>query len=225
MTENGEETGLTIRDCAFTALATGEEARSLRELRDRVARIPPGSLYYHFSGRLLRPLFDAREYVNDFGNWVGYELRELDLAERMALLDPADYSDMEELREWMVELLEEHLARESGGREVPLSRAFHFLKGKIVVFDTGRTVRHPKELPDVIPVLSRSSIYYHFVDARARSADGVDDLQRWLLQRSSEYRPLAAALAAVDLHYTSLEKLQTELTHLFEDYFRAGETS
>ena len=211
--------GFTLRDCAFTALATGEEARNLREFRDRVARVPEGTLYYHFWGRLLRPVFAAREHVNDFGNWVGHELRDPVAAEKLALVDPADFADLEEVRSHVLEVLEERIAQGEWSPQVSSARAFHFLKGKIVVFDTGRRITDPQDLPGVIPELPPSSIYYHFVDARARHRDGADDFQRWLSAQGEDYRSLVTALAAVDLYYTSLEDLQQELTTLFSQYF------
>ena len=58
-----------IQDCALIAIATGEKAQNLRELRDRLKYIPPSSLYYHFWGGLLHHHFDDPEFQNDFARW------------------------------------------------------------------------------------------------------------------------------------------------------------
>ena len=46
-----------INDCALVGIATGRRAQSLREMRDILLDIHPGSIYYHFWGGLLRPYF------------------------------------------------------------------------------------------------------------------------------------------------------------------------
>jgi len=55
-----------VKDCALIAIATGERAHNLRELRDRLETTRPGCIYHHFWGGLLRPSFDDPEYQNDF---------------------------------------------------------------------------------------------------------------------------------------------------------------
>lgn len=211
-----------VRDCTMTALATGLDARNLRELRDRVQRIPEGSLDYHFWGRLLRPVIERREYNNDFANWAAYSLRDRRLAERLALVDPADFPDLEHLRDEMVEVLEDRLAESA---EVPWAisdEAFHFIQGQLVVFDTHRRLERPEELVDLCPRLSLSSVYYHFVDARNRSEDGVDDFQRWVNGVAPEQETLGEHLRRIDLSFVTLEGLREELHQLFRECFGDG---
>lgn len=206
---------MTIQDCALTALATGEEAQNLRELRDRIQRVSAGSLYYHFWGRLLRPVFEDREYHNDFANWAAYSLRDLVLAERLALVDPADYRDIDGLREEIIEVLEVRLAEEGRVPWARVSETFHFIRSELVVFGTGIKVRSPAELAAIFPSLSLSSIYYHFIDARHLSADGLDDFQRWLKGFGDTYMPLRGRLSQIDIYFTPLPALRETLADLF----------
>lgn len=55
-----------VKDCALIALATGEHAQTLRELREKISTIDAGSISYQFWGGLLRPRFDDPEFQNDF---------------------------------------------------------------------------------------------------------------------------------------------------------------
>lgn len=211
-----------VRDCTMTALATGLDARNLRELRDRVKRIPEGSLYYHFWGRLLRPVFERREYNNDFANWAAYSLRDRRLAERLALVDPADFPDTGRLREELVDIIEDRLAE---APEVPWAssdEAFHFIRGQLVVFDTHRRIEEPEELAGVCPRLSLSSVYYHFVDARNRSVDGVDDFQAWLRERAPDRADVCDRLDRLDLSFMTLPRLRDRLDVIFRDCFGEG---
>jgi hypothetical protein len=58
-----------------------------------------GCIYHHFWGTLLRAQFADREYSNDFATWCHRSLHDTAVAERLAVIDPADYSDLEELRQ------------------------------------------------------------------------------------------------------------------------------
>lgn len=203
-----------VKDCAVTALATGADAWTLRELRDRLARIPDGSLYYHFQGRRLRPVFEIREFNNDLADWSAFSLRDRVLAERLALVDPAECAGIDDLREELIDLVEERIAEVGRPGSVTASDAFHFIEAQIVVFDTHRRIRTPTELPQHCPRLSRGSVYFHFVDARYRSRDGRDDFQRWIALFGPEYEALRSRLASVDVYFSTLGELRDRLTEL-----------
>lgn len=206
---------LALYGCALTALSTGEEATNLRELQDRILRVPARSLYYHFWGRLLRPVLVRKEYVNDFGNWVGHELRDSLLAERLALVDPGDETDIETLRARVADLLEERLAENGSLLGCPPDRGFHFLEGQMVIFDTGARAESPAALARILPGLPPSSIYYHLIDARHRPPKGRDDLQIWLERWGEPCQALVDALEAVDVYFTPLPQLLEEIAALF----------
>lgn len=206
---------LELRGCAFTALSTGERATTLRELRDGLRKVPGRSLYYHFWGRLLRPVLREQDYVNDLGNWVGHELRDHLLAERLALVDPGDETDIETLRRRILALLDERLDDDPPPTASTEDDAFHFLEGQMVIFDTGERAADPGELARLLPRLPPSSIYYHMIDARHRPPQGTDDFQRWLEGWGETFAPLVEALRAVDVYFTPLPRLQEELAQAF----------
>lgn len=214
----GETSGtpgpFAIKDCTETALATGREARTLRELRDRLRDAPDGCLYYHFWGRLLRPVFQEREFNNDFANWAAFQLRDRVLAERLALVDPADFPDTDSLREELVELVEERLAEDERAGLVAADRGFHFLYAELVAFDTHLRIETPGGLAEHCTEFSPSSVYYHFVDARQRNPDGMDDFQRWLREFGDPYRDLCERLQQVDVYFHTLEELRAEVSDL-----------
>lgn len=87
-----------VKDCALIALATGQSASQLEDLRDELATVDVSSIYHHFWGGLLEARFDEREYNNDFAAWARHGLHDAVLAERLAVLDPGRYHDIEELR-------------------------------------------------------------------------------------------------------------------------------
>ena len=136
-----------IKDCAVASIATGRRAQTLRELRDILRDIHPGCIYHHFWGTLLRPQFSNREYNNDFAAWCHHSLHDNPAAERLAVIDPADFTDMEELRQELIEVIEARLDETDLVLFTRSDRQFHFVRGVIVVFDTARRLSHPHELP------------------------------------------------------------------------------
>jgi hypothetical protein len=208
-----------IKDCALAIVATGRRAQTLRELRDVLRDVHPGSIYHHFWGTLLRPQFSDREYNNDFATWCHHSLHDTPAAERLAVIDPADFSDMEDLRQELIEVIEERLDETELVLFAQADQQFHFARSVIVVFDTRKRLADPRELVDALPRLSVGSIFYHFVDARRRQPIGRDDFQAWLMGMGPKYEKLLDSMAAVDPYFDSLFVLRERLTRVFADYF------
>jgi Family of unknown function (DUF5752) len=216
---NGQVGPFIAKDCALVGIATGMRAQNLRELRDNLLRIHPGSIYYHFWGALLRPRFDDPQYNNDFAVWCHYALHDDPIAERLAIIDPTDFEDLEALRQELVDVIEERLEEIE---RIPWSdreRQFHFLRSQIVVFDTGIQIDKPEGLVEVVPRLPVGSIFYHFIDGRRREPKGIDDFRAWLDGFGDEYTELHDRLAAIDPYFASLTNLRKELAGVFKSYF------
>jgi hypothetical protein len=207
-----------VKDCTLVSIATGLRAQNLRELRDHLQAVHPGSVYFHFWGGQLRPDFDDPEYNNDFASWAGHALHDLKLAERLGVIDPAQFSSIESLRQELIDIIEERLDETEFLNWAPRDRQFHFVRAQTVVFDTGRRLRHPRELAPVIPALSLGSIYYHVIDARRREPHLVDDFRAWLMRCGEEYADLCQRFATVDPYFITLAELRTQLANIVRDY-------
>jgi hypothetical protein len=213
-----------VRDCALVAIATGRRAQSLRELRDALLDVPLECVYYHFWGRLLRPRFDDPEFHNDFATWARHELHDEVLSERLAVIDPADFADLEALRNEVVEVIEERLD-EADISFARRDRQFHFRRCHTVVFDTGLRIPDPPALAAAVPRLSLGSIYYHVIDARRREPVRTDDLRSWLERYGEAYEPLRRRLAGLDPYFSNLAELRTELARVFMECLPRGRAS
>ncbi|GLI34410.1 DUF5752 family protein [Desulforhabdus amnigena] len=206
-----------VKDCALISIATGKEAQNLRELSDRLETIHPGCIYYHFWGGMLRSSFDEPEYQNDFAAWAWRNLHDTRLAERLAIIDPTHYKDIEDLRRELIDVIEERLAE---SEFVPWARAgqrFKFIRSQIVVFDTGIRLDHPRGLQERIPKMSLGSIFYHFIDARRRTERGKSDFVEWLQSFGEDaYDELIKRINSVDPYFTTLAALRKELEAVFK---------
>ncbi len=217
------ENTFVIKDCTIIPIATGVKAQSLRELRMEIEQIETESLYYHFWGSLLTPRFVEPEFMNDFASWAYRCLHDQVLAERLSVIDPAQHRDMEKIREMLIDTIDNRLDELE---VVPFSAPedqFHFVKSQIVVFDTHRIIEKPEELPKIIGTFSRGSLFYHFIDAKRRTYEGVDDFSIWLKSFGGKYADLVERLRRIDPYFVSLSELREHLKELFIDYFSSGE--
>lgn len=208
-----------VRDCALVAIATGRRAQTVRELRDGVAAADSESLYYHFWGHLLRPRFDDPEYHNDFAVWLHAALHDDVLAERLGIIDPAEFECADALRSELVEVLDERLDEVEVGPVARHDHQFHFRRCQTVVFETGLTLHTPRELAAAVGHFSPGSIFYHIIDARRREPLRVDDLRVWLGDQGAAYHSICDELAAIDPYFSNLVELRRQITLALARHF------
>jgi len=206
-----QDASFIVKDSALIQLATGIRAQNVRELRDRLMVVPAECLDYHFWSGPLRPGFDDPEYGNDFACWARHGLHDDRLAEQLACIDPARSDSLEALRQELIDVLERRIDEGEYLTWARPDRQFHFLRSQMVVFDTGRRIETPAELPAAIGAMSTGSIYFHFVQARKRPPRCVDDFRYWLSSRGPAFEPVTRALANVDPFFTTLVGLRDEL--------------
>ena len=210
-----------VRDCALISIATGRKCHALGSFREHLRAVEVESVYHHFWGGLLLPRFEAREYYNDFADWARHGLHDTVLAERLAVIDPSEYADLEELRRELVDVVEERIDESERLSYVRSTHPFEFLRSQIVVFDTPRRLRTPEELLDVLAQLSPSSVFYHFIDARRRSPERCDDFSLWLEPFGPRVERLRRALGRIDPYFGTLPELRDRLARVVRDELEA----
>lgn len=193
------------------AIATARQASTVGELLNGIAVTPPESLYYHFWTGLLQMRFEEREYNNDFAGWVGHQLHERRLAERLAVIDPTAYADLEVLRGTLLDTIQSEIDADGRLLWLRAGTPFDFIRSQIVTFDSGRRAHTPEELAALLPELSVDSVFYHFIDARRRDPVGVDDFSFWLAPLGEVVTPLIEELAGIDYYFGSLVELRDQL--------------
>lgn len=197
---------------------TGVSAQNLRELRQGLLNVPEGSIYHHFWGRFLHPQFDEPEFNNDFASWVQHSLHDRILAERLSVVNPVEYNDLEELRTHLVDLIEERIDESELIEWKTGEFQFTFLNSQLLVIDTETILNNPSDLMNKIDGLSEGSIFFHFIDARRRTKEHVDDFSNWLSDHGDEYNNLIANLAALDPYFSSLKHLRRMMATIIHTY-------
>jgi hypothetical protein len=215
-----DKPGFRFLDCALIAIATGEKAQNLRELRDKLKYIHPGCLFYHFWGGLLHPHFDDPEFQNDFAVWASRSLHDSKISEQFAVIDPNIYNDFEDVRKELIEVIEDRLSESEHVPWAKTGQEFHFIRSQIVIFDTGKAYYNPLDLLEAITTISLGSIFYHFIDARRRTRDKRNDFSVWLTGFGDTYQALIDDLDSIDPYFVSLSKLRKEIALVFANHLK-----
>jgi hypothetical protein len=207
---------LAIKDCVLAAISTGRRAYTVRELAVHAAEVEESSLHYHFWGGRLLPRFDDPEFQNDFASWARHAAHDYVLAERLGIIDPTQFADMDELRRELVDVIEGRAAETDWPIQVPLGLHFTFIRAQIVVFDTQLRIADPRALRARIRSLSLGSVFYHFIEARRRAPAGMDDFRAWLEQFGAATEGLRGAIGGIDPYFCTLTQLRERLAAAVE---------
>jgi len=199
-------------------VATGWDARNLRELTEIVRRAPGEVIHHHMFRAALEHRYGTWDHPNDFGAWAANALGDPVLAEKLSSLDLFRRGDIEDTRAAVIEVLEEHLDAVS---TVPWARpgfGFHFASGIYFALPSQREAWTVDELRQAIAEIPLSSLYFHFHEARLRGQGDEDDFSRWLRDELRR-EDLAERLRRIDFYLFSLEELRQRIVTLLTPGF------
>ena len=222
MSMTGSQQAFRFIACSEIREILGKQAEDERALADLLEEVPLDSVYFHTHSYFLRHRFIERTYPNDFAEWVGEQVRDHILAERLSVVDPFDFKSLEALREELISILDDHL---SGLVSVPRAgygSPFHFNRSRILEVPTGLAIRTLPEFRDAISEVDASSIYFHVFEAHLRLQREENDFSAWI--RSGLNLPsLADRIKALNPYLGSLERLRSSLlTMCDEELARSG---
>lgn len=205
-----------VKDCTLAAIATGERALRLDQFRDKLAHIHIGCIYHHFWGSRLHNRFAHPDYLNDFSRWAHDGLHDDILAERLNIIDPNQYKQLEDLRQDLLEIIDIRLEEIE---MVPVSskeEQFYFIRSNTIIFDTPRRIANPHDLSRIVACLPTTSIFLHFIEARRHTPHAIDDFSTWLMTYNGKYDQLIQQLKEIDPYFHTLEELKQILVETFK---------
>ena len=200
-------------------LLLGKRARNLRMLIHGIREVPDASIYHHTHRFLLQHHYLSPEPPNDFAYWVTEVLNDKILGERLWSIDIIQFGSIGELRERLLEVLEDRAAGMERNVDAPRGEEFHFQASRIFVLPTSLVVTSLGELREALQRVTINAIYYHMFDARLRLERGDNDFSRWL--NDGGYRDLAAEIRDLDPYTQTLEGLRQRLISMVRDYEHA----
>lgn len=212
-----------VKDCTLiTRMAGIREAMNLRELEERLQQVPDECLFHHFCENVIRPTFDDPEYPNDMAYWAGHQLNDHILAERLAVINPYKTESFNDLRQQVLDIIQERLSELNYIPWAPRKNPFQFLQAVTVVFDTGIELNTIEDFYKKLEEFSLGSVYYHFVEARRRTPNGMDDFSAWLLELEDDHQELINSLAEIDFYFLSLPQLRQTLRETVSAYIKGS---
>lgn len=214
-----------VKNCSLTAIATGERAGSLIELRDKLLSVDEGCLYYHFWGSRMSSQYIHSQHHNDFASWAFHRLHDNILAEKLSIIDPIEFVNFEALRHELIETIENRLDDYDIVLWTKREDQFHFIRSTIIVFDSQMVIAQPEELASGIAQLPPSSIFYHFIDSRVRTKERIDDFSIWLKTFGDTYQVLIERILSLDPYFLSLTQLREELSNIIQNHFTTRKTN
>ena len=201
--------------CSELIQILGLRADDERELAETLEEVSLDCIHYHTHGHFLRHGFVGAPYPNDFATWAAIQVRDRVLGERLGVVSPLDFATLEELREEILTIIDDHLTHLSIVPRVVFGEPFDFMQSRIVEVPTGATAGTLEEVRAGLATILPSAIYFHTMEAPRRLARPETDFAAWLREGLGLDR-LAAAVNRVDPYAGSLERLRTELLRLLD---------
>jgi hypothetical protein len=199
--------------CSELIQILGLRADDEGELAERLAEVPLESVHYHTHGHFLRHGFVGAPYPNDFATWAAVQVRDRSLAERLAVVSPLDHPTLEELRDEILGILDDHLSHLSIVPRVIFGEPFEFMQSRIVEVPTGTRAATLAEFRAGLATVPVNAVYYHAIESARRLGRPESDFAVWI-REGLGLRDLAGALGRVNPYVGSLERLRTELLGL-----------
>ncbi len=194
-----------FKQCVSILKSTGRKAKNLRELRDGIAIVSDECIFHHTYQYFLKG--GILEYTNDFAHWAGESLEERALSEHLSNIDPYDFKNISDLRNKLLNVINDYLERFPEPRETVPGDEFCFNETVTLIFPAGIMVKNLAEFLTAIKYVDAGSIYYHFYEARMRLGGGVDDFSRWIEDVFGK-KELADKIRAIDPFMHNIEGIR-----------------
>jgi hypothetical protein len=213
MTSKSAEHPFMFVGCWELREMLGRSARDEQQLLEAIEEIPLDSIYYHTHSFFLRHKYIAGPYPNDFATWAAIQVRDRVLGEKLGVLDPFEFNNLEELRAEIVSILEDHLSQLPVTPRVTYGEPFHFMQSHIVEIPTGLQAFTLTEFRENLAMVDAGSIYYHTFEAIIRLRRKKSDFARWI-EEQLELPELAQRISRIDPYMTSLEGVRHRILQL-----------
>jgi len=206
-------------DCIALLSPTGQKASNLKEFLDIIERSEDKVIFHHLYQSHLEFNLKIGEFPNDFSNWAAYELEDLALAEKLANFDPYDYKTVLEAKDYLIEIIEEHLWNLPTIPWVRPGSEFYFASATTIVLPLGLETASLKGFRKALDIIPGSSLYFHFYEARKRMKEKEhDDFSIWIDENFNN-QILVKKIRDIDFYFFSLEEIRKKLINIFEEEF------
>ena len=196
---------------------TGQKASNLKEFLSILERAEDKVIFHHLYQSHLKFHLKVGEFPNDFANWAAYELEDLALAEKLANFDPYDYKTVSEAKDYLMEIIEEHMWDLPTIPWVRPGSEFYFASATTIVLPLGIETASLKGFRKALDIISDSSLYFHFYEARKRKKEKEhDDFSIWIEENFND-QVIVKKIRDIDFYFFSLEEIRKKLIKIFKE--------
>lgn len=193
----------------------GKRAMDEHRLLELIEEVPADSIYYHTHSYFLRHAYTQQLYSNDFATWVGLYAQDRVLGERLGVLDPFAFGDIEQLRDEILRIMTDHLNRSTTSSRCVVSEPFEFIRSHIIEIPLDLETRTLSEFYDALANVEVGAVYNHVCEARMRKRQLSVDFARWLSSEEAlGLRELAQRVEQVGRLGLSLEGMRNKILRL-----------
>ncbi len=188
----------------------GNQANTIRELLEEIRRASDACIFTHTFQTLEEHHFLTEGFSNDFAHWVLTGCNEPRLAERLAALDVRQYKTIGGLRGDLIAVLEDYVENSPEQADRLAFEPFYLCEAETVAVPAGRVACDLASFAEALQELGLDSIHYHFIVARLRPPQGVNDFCNWISD-SLGLPELARKIDAIDIYTNTLEGLRQRI--------------
>ena len=192
---------------------TGKKASHLKEFVKILKEIDESSIFYHIHHAFREHHFAPGLYANDFAYWIKEELGEAALAEKLANINIKDFVDLNDLRQEIVKIIEEHLGKAIEIRRALPGHEFYFCRNIGVIQKTKYAAWTLEEFCETLKKVGLRSLFFHFFEARLRLHHKTNDFSNWIVFNFGN-QELARKIEALDPYLYSADELRDRIIAL-----------
>lgn len=190
---------------------TGIKVYSIKEFIEALKTVDKFSIFYHLYINIFNYHNLPTFYNNSFSYWL-YKNGHLLLAEKLSVIDPLEYCDLEELRNVLVQTLEENYnpTEDKSGQE-----AFYFIKAEREIIEGVDVANNLDEFLEGIKKSSINSVFYHLVTSRIENKTLINDYSAWLTNLGEVKK--AEKINKLDVYVMNLYEIKNKIIKILEE--------
>ncbi|MFQ5991095.1 MAG: DUF5752 family protein [Nitrospiraceae bacterium] len=195
----------------------GRRVTDVQELMSAIEEVPLDSIYYHTHSYFLRHEHGPTLFPNDFATWAAVSVRDRLLSERLGLLDPFEFRDLESLRGELVGIIDDHLKSLWNVPRLIHGEPFEFIRSRIIEVELEVSATSLKEFRDLLATVDRGSVFNHICEARLRKGRRTGDFVGWIESENGLGLPqLAGQIAAIQPLGLTLEGIRSRMLAILD---------
>lgn len=190
--------------------STGIKVLSLKDFIETLKWIDKFSIFYHMYVNIFNYHNLPTFYNNSFSYWL-YKNNYLALAEKISIVDPIEYFDLEELRISLIKILEENYDKHLEGNII---EPFFFITVDREIIEYKNPAYNLEEFIKKFKKSSINSVFYHLVTSRIENKTLINDYSSWLLSIGEAKK--AELINKLDIYSMNLYEIKKEITKILE---------